>query len=762
MNKKYLVLSLGSLATILFLIGFITQGAKTAPNLAENDYPHWLASPTLQDCSTPQDGNGNYWYEVGFDDSQWTFVSLPATNDIGTGETRFYRTIFTAPASGATYLHLASDDGIWIYINGSSIGHWGGGCHQAGCVGDTPWTCGIHETFNPIDISSYLNPSEDNVIAVQVSNQTSEASSSYFFLSLYPENQYPETQVSQPLIFNLPIGYNGREYYYRNGYYYRLQSSLTAVFDHAYATGDLLQPFIDESFTSLGEDNCTDGINCFDSNLTWNFRVNDVTEAVYPVADGEIITGKSGCLTGDDLGCRVCIQHGDSGYSTLYSQLIDDENLVTSGAIYWDEIIGYMSQITGTTQYKMNFATFYDHVSNCTPGKQVDPSGWSSISSTDPYQAAAGLFSSHLWVHPFSINTTILADASNSLLWEDLITSVEFASGTYSETLHVTLAPAPDPNLTNFYTSPGSTFYFLSTDLSGNKVTEAAASMLIETEYDTSDFGDIFPGSLGIYQFDASTHEWNLLPTTLGTFTATATTQTIAPFAVLGEKSYTLTIGIVGSGSVTPPITGPFHYGDEVQLTATGNPGWAFSDWSGDLISTTNPVTITIHGDKAITATFTQIPYDIDITKVGDGQVDQDPAGPYYYGDLVQLTATADPHWAFSDWSGDLISTTNPVTITIDGDKAITATFSQIPYDIDITKVGDGQVDQDPAGPYYFGDQVQLTAIPSVGWLFSDWSGDVITTTNPVTITIDSSKTITATFQEGLVTYIPITHNESP
>jgi uncharacterized repeat protein (TIGR02543 family) len=47
---------------------------------------------------------------------------------------------------------------------------------------------------------------------------------------------------------------------------------------------------------------------------------------------------------------------------------------------------------------------------------------------------------------------------------------------------------------------------------------------------------------------------------------------------------------------------------------------------------------------------------------------------------------------------------------------------------------------------YACGEQVQLTAVPSPGWRFVQWSGD-LTGTNPVaTLTIDGPQAITATF----------------
>ena len=146
----------------------------------------------------------------------------------------------------------------------------------------------------------------------------------------------------------------------------------------------------------------------------------------------------------------------------------------------------------------------------------------------------------------------------------------------------------------------------------------------------------------------------------------------LEPHAVLAdEDEYTLTVNIVGSGTVTRDNDGPYDNGDAVQLTANANPGWTFASWSGDLISTNNPETITMNGDKTVTATFTQDEYTLSVNIVGSGSVTLDPDhATYHYGDIVQLTAVpGKKNWIFSHWSGDLSGSTNPDTITMDGDK---------------------------------------------------------------------------------------------
>jgi len=60
----------------------------------------------------------------------------------------------------------------------------------------------------------------------------------------------------------------------------------------------------------------------------------------------------------------------------------------------------------------------------------------------------------------------------------------------------------------------------------------------------------------------------------------------------------------------------------------------------------------------------------------GSGLVDLDPGGGFYDpGAVVTLTAVADPGSSFTEWSGDAVGTANPITLTMDADKLVTATF---------------------------------------------------------------------------------------
>ena len=172
----------------------------------------------------------------------------------------------------------------------------------------------------------------------------------------------------------------------------------------------------------------------------------------------------------------------------------------------------------------------------------------------------------------------------------------------------------------------------------------------------------------------------------------------LEPLMMSANDEYTLTVNIIGSGTIDiDPSGGVYSTGTKVTLTAIAAPNYEFVGWSGDLNGKPNPKTITIDGDKTITATFTQDEYTLTVNITGNGSVTLDPdQTTYHYGDIVQLTANSNPGWTFTNWSGDLSSSDNPVTITVDGNKIVTANYNIAEYTLTVGILGDGSVTKNP------------------------------------------------------------------
>ncbi|MGD8452036.1 MAG: S8 family serine peptidase [Phycisphaerae bacterium] len=222
--------------------------------------------------------------------------------------------------------------------------------------------------------------------------------------------------------------------------------------------------------------------------------------------------------------------------------------------------------------------------------------------------------------------------------------------------------------------------------------------------------------------------------------------------AVFVEEVYTLTAMTQGSGTITlDPPGGAYPVGTVVQLMARQDIGWHFDHWSGHLDGSGNPEYLTMDGDKTVVAVFEETSYFISITIEGQGSVTLDPpGGTYAFGTVVELTAEGESGWVFDHWAGALSGAENPKSITVNGNKLITAVFveEQQQYTLTVNVTGNGDVTLNPpGGTYDSGTTVQLTADADADWSFDHWEGALSGATNPTTIYMDSDKTVTAVFE---------------
>jgi uncharacterized repeat protein (TIGR02543 family) len=153
------------------------------------------------------------------------------------------------------------------------------------------------------------------------------------------------------------------------------------------------------------------------------------------------------------------------------------------------------------------------------------------------------------------------------------------------------------------------------------------------------------------------------------------------------------------------------------------------------------------------------------VIPAGAGTINKYPDKPYYApGEVVALTASANPGYTFSYFSGDA-SRISPVTVTMDGNKTVTAYF--VPNNINnnentngntsytlttnVIPAGAGTINKYPDKPSYAsGEEVTLTASANPGYTFDSWSGDVSGTNQTITVTMDSNKTVTAHFVSNI------------
>ena len=85
--------------------------------------------------------------------------------------------------------------------------------------------------------------------------------------------------------------------------------------------------------------------------------------------------------------------------------------------------------------------------------------------------------------------------------------------------------------------------------------------------------------------------------------------------------------------------------------------------------------------DISVDVSFYKTRFSLTVSETGSGEVLIDgsiiPAGTwtFYCGDITTLTAVPDHCWKFSHWSGDVSGSNKTVSITMDGDKSVSAVF---------------------------------------------------------------------------------------
>ncbi|MCF8379845.1 MAG: T9SS type A sorting domain-containing protein [Bacteroidales bacterium] len=114
--------------------------------------------------------------------------------------------------------------------------------------------------------------------------------------------------------------------------------------------------------------------------------------------------------------------------------------------------------------------------------------------------------------------------------------------------------------------------------------------------------------------------------------------------------------------------------------------GFIFDKWTGDTQYISDPtkaetfVTMPASG-VTITANYKEADkFSLNIIVQGHGSVSTNPTGTEFYtGVQLALIATPDEGYSFLRWTDDLVSTQNPALLLMDGNKEVTAVFSDFP-----------------------------------------------------------------------------------
>ena len=228
------------------------------------------------------------------------------------------------------------------------------------------------------------------------------------------------------------------------------------------------------------------------------------------------------------------------------------------------------------------------------------------------------------------------------------------------------------------------------------------------------------------------------------------------------DVGYILTVNSTSGGTVEiEPLEDSYISGSQVLLTAQPEAGFVFTGWTGDMVESANPLTVTMNADMLLTANFRALVQPVVESISEDSSL--------IAGESVTLSVQASGADIFQWYVGESGDISAPIVDAVEAELTIssdetgvywvritsndglsadseTTTISRA-YTLDVDSNQGGTFSIHPDQDRYAVDsEITITAIPESGYRFSGWSGSIISTENPLSFTISDDLSMLAEF----------------
>ncbi|TFF40991.1 DUF3494 domain-containing protein [Mucilaginibacter psychrotolerans] len=224
----------------------------------------------------------------------------------------------------------------------------------------------------------------------------------------------------------------------------------------------------------------------------------------------------------------------------------------------------------------------------------------------------------------------------------------------------------------------------------------------------------------------------------------------------------TLSVNPAIGGTVTG--AGVFAQGSTVTVAALPSTGYAFTNFTenGNVVSTSSSYQFTMAGNKTLVANFMLIPpaqFAIVLSSLPVAGGTTNGSGAFNAGSTVTVSANPNNGYTFVNWTdnGNVASTSSSYQFVLTANRTLIAHFLAIPASqfalvLNSSPAAGGSTTG--SGAYNSGTNVSVTATANPGYSFTSWSGDASGSNNPLTVTMNANKNITANFAP-IVVIIP-------
>ena len=216
-------------------------------------------------------------------------------------------------------------------------------------------------------------------------------------------------------------------------------------------------------------------------------------------------------------------------------------------------------------------------------------------------------------------------------------------------------------------------------------------------------------------------------------------------------------IGVSADPTAGGTVTGGGTYDRDatVNLSATANTGYNFVNWTkdGTQVSTAASfsfaATVATQGDYVAHFTLASCTITATADPTTGGTVSG--GGTFTYGSSCTLTASANTGYTFVNWTKNDVQVSDELTysFTVEETATYVAHFLINSYDVTATVNPTEGGTVSGTGTYDYGTTVTLSATPTVGYHFLNWTqnGAVVTTDNAISFTVTQDTAFVAHFE---------------
>ncbi|MBU0534702.1 peptidoglycan DD-metalloendopeptidase family protein [Patescibacteria group bacterium] len=393
----------------------------------------------------------------------------------------------------------------------------------------------------------------------------------YLFAAVLYEGVYryqlPEDSIPKLPIFDIPWTSQGDQ---------ELIDKITAYFDHSYPLlgyAYFVEPESDKTTTQnfLGYKDSEPNIY-YSSHSGTDFALKYGTEIVAPASGYASYYYCSAC------GNTIKIDH-PQGYQSIYEHLQSDE-LITKYDKVWvnaGDKIGKVGMTGKTSGPHLHFEILRDlgldgDYLNDFPIGRVDPFGWQSLISSDPWKNFTwndslgnhrGSESSYLWKTDIGKNSRFISSGSNPEDSDDLVLDnkkVSFenfqnSAKNFTAKIVSYIQPTLNSVQKNLKYIESTSFILEAFDQSGDIISNFDNLIKISIQINPLSLSNVITSTIKLYYWNQNSGLWESLESTFDTVTNTLTSYTnhFSKFAAFAEKA-----------DILPPETVILVQGDQL------------------------------------------------------------------------------------------------------------------------------------------------------------------------------------------------------